>query len=241
MKKWKRILFRRQETASNPDVSDLIVRCFGYKPKARDLFVLAITHSSAAEKNKEGVRMSNERLEFLGDAIIDAVMADYLYHEFPSLSEGELTKMKAKIVSRKSLNYIGDKIGLANFLICKIGNQEMHKSMLGNAFEAVVGAVYLEKGYSFTFEKLLKLFKKFEVDELVHEVTDYKSRLHEWCQKNRKHLKYKVIKEEQFKGSSSYTIEVYINGLASGVGEGKSKKHAEQEASKKACESLIHA
>ena len=204
------------------------------------LVELAIKHSSAAKKDASGLRMSNERLEFLGDAVIDAVMADYLYHKFPQLSEGELTKMKAKIVSRKSLNFIGEKIGLADYLVCNIGSQEMHKSMLGNAFEALVGAVYLEKGYSFTFEQLLKLFKKFEVDELVHEVTDYKSRLHEWCQKNRKQLKYRVIAEEQLKGSSSYTIEVYINGTASGIGEGKSKKHAEQEASKKACESLIH-
>lgn len=235
-------MFRRQVQASeDPDVSLLVKKYFGFSLKKKALFELALTHSSAAEKNGNGIRLSNERLEFLGDAIIDAVLADYLYHSFPNLSEGELTKMKAKLVSRKTLNYLGEEIELAEYLICNIGNQKMHKSMLGNAFEALVGAVYLERGYSFTFKKLLKLFKQFELDNRVHEVTDYKSRLHEWCQKNRKQLKYKVIKEEQFKGSSSYTIEVLINGHAVGVGEGKSKKHAEQEASKKACETLIHA
>lgn len=239
MRNWRQLLFRRKSSSKSP-VAYLVDSTFGFVPKDTELYVLAVTHSSAAEKDKRsGVRMSNERLEFLGDAIIDSVMADYLYHKFPKLSEGELTKMKAKIVSRKSLNHIGDSIGLAEHLICKLGSQEMHRSMLGNAFEALVGAVYLERGYSFTFEKLLMLFKKFKVDSLVHETTDYKSKLHEWSQKHRKSLYYEVLEEEQKNGHSSYTIQVVIDGKAMGKGKGKSKKHAEQEASKKACHSIF--
>lgn len=238
MIRWKELLFRKKDSSSGP-ITELIVSSFGFKPKKISLYSLALTHSSVAETDAEGGKLSNERLEFLGDSVIDSVMADYLYHEFPNLSEGELTKMKAKIVSRRSLNFIGEQIGIANYLNCNLGKQDMHRSMLGNAFEALVGAVYLERGYSFTFEKLLGLFKRFEIDDLVHEEIDYKSKLHEWSQKKRKSLKYIVLDEVQKNGESSYTIEVRIDGNAFGSGKGKSKKHAEQEASKKACKSIF--
>lgn len=238
LKRWKELLFRKKDSSSVP-ISELISNAFGFKPKDLSHYKLALTHSSVAELDKDGIRLSNERLEFLGDSVIDSVMADYLYHKFPALSEGELTKMKAKIVSRRSLNYIGEQIGIATCLNCNLGNQDMHRSMLGNAFEALVGAVYLERGYNFTFEKLLNLFKRFEIDSLVHEEIDYKSKLHEWCQKKRKSLKYIVVDEEQKNGASSYTIEVLIDNKAFGSGRGKSKKHAEQEASKKACNSIF--
>lgn len=238
MKYWKQLLFRKKDPSDRP-IIDFVHDAFGFRPKVLTHYKLALTHSSAAEKDKDGLRLSNERLEFLGDAIIDSVMADYLYHEFPKLTEGELTKMKSKVVSRRSLNTLGEKIGLAACLRCNLGSQEMHRSMLGNAFEALIGAVYLERGYSFTFTMLLELFRKYRIDEMVHAEVDHKSKLHEWCQKNRKSLEYAVIGEEHRNGLSSYTVEVRINGKEMGVGTGKSKKHAEQEASQKACFSIF--
>ena len=238
---WKSFRFfnKRPSDQFLRQVSDFVHRRFGFYPRDTESFRLAFTHRSAGEPGKHGLRESNERLEFLGDAIIDSVVADFLYHQYPSLPEGDLTKMKAKVVSRRSLNALGEEFGIGECLKKNLGRQEMHRSMLGNAFEALIGAVYLEKGYDFTYKALLKIISDRGLDQLVHEETDYKSKLHEYCQKKKVGLQYKVLNEEQSNGKSSYTVQVMVGNKPMGTGIGKSKKHAEQEASRKACRTIF--
>jgi len=231
--------FGKRRSPEEQAVLKLIHDSFGFKPKKFEHYILALTHSSAGVKNEKGERLSNERLEFLGDAIIDAVLADYLYNKHTEISEGELTKMKSKIVSRKSLNNLGHRLELDLYLKRNLGKQELHRSMLGNAFEALVGAMYLEKGYEIVYRSLLDFFIKNRIDDLVQEEIDHKSKLHEWCQKERKTLEFVVLEEEQLNGVSSFVVEVSIDGEKHGKGKAKSKKHAEQEASRKACEKIF--
>jgi|688.fasta_scaffold522039_1 ribonuclease-3 len=231
--------FGKRRSPEHRSLYNLVFTSFGVKPKQFDYYQLALTHSSAGIKDERGGRLSNERLEFLGDAIIDAVLADYLYRKFPDLSEGELTKMKSKIVSRKSLNTLGDRLQLDQYLKRNLGKQELHRSMLGNAFEALIGAMYLEKGYPIVYKALLGFFVRNRIDELVHEEIDHKSKLHEWCQKERKTLEFAVLEEEQLNGVSSFVVEVRVDGEKLGKGKAKSKKHAEQEAARKACNKIF--
>ena len=232
-------MFGRKLTPEQQSISDLVKKIFGFRPARLELYELALTHSSAGKKEVSGAKRNNERLEFLGDAIIDSVLAHYLFENHPEMSEGELTKMKSKIVSRKTLNRMGELIGLDQYIVVNLGKQELNRSMLGNAFEAIVGAVYLEKGYSFAYKVLVSFLRRHDLDRKVHEEIDHKSKLHEWCQKNRKTLEFVVLEETQTKGISSFIVEVRIDKKDFGRGCAKSKKHAEQEASRQACETLI--
>ena len=208
-------------------------------PGEVDLYHQALRHSSAAVVLDSGIKDSNERLEFLGDAILDSIVASYLYANFPHKSEGDLTKMKAKVVSRRNLNSIGRDLQIPTQLDLDLGGQELHMSIIGNAFEALVGAIYLDKGYDFTERVLIKILKKKGINMQVHEDVDFKSKLHEWCQKQKKSLSFTMISESQANGKTHYVMEVVVDGKPMGRGEGKSKKSAEQLAAKKACKSIF--
>jgi ribonuclease-3 len=147
--------------------------------------------------------------------------------------------MKSKVVRRENLNRIGEKIGIRTMLEVELGNQEIHESMLGNALEALVGAIYLDKGYNDTRSIILKFLIQYGLTETIHDEVDAKSRLHEWCQKNKKTLTFDVLSHQQNSGASLYTIAVKIDQVSLGVGAGNSKKAAEQVAAKQACESLM--
>lgn len=211
---------------------------FGYYPKDISLYETAMRHSSVAKRIKGGIKNSNERLEFLGDAVLDSVVAEYLYLSYPTKAEGELTKMKAKVVNRKTLNAYAKQLGMPPLIRKKLKKMEKHQSVLGNAFEALIGAMYLDVGYDKTRIKVLGLLKDLNVEKTIHEVTDFKSRLHEWSQKNKVNLDFKVIHEEQAAGRSRYEIEVFLDEKPRGVGVGKSKKAAEQIAARKAWETM---
>ena len=212
---------------------------FGFSPSNTDVYLLAFRHSSAATKDETGVKNSNERLEYLGDAILDSIVAHHLYTRFPSLPEGDLTKMKSKIVSRKNLNAIGRSINLPDQLELRLGKQPLHQSIVGNAFEALVGAIYLDQGYDTTERHILKVLKKNGLNKRVHIDVDFKSKLHEWCQKKRCKLRFTVVREVQDSGRSLYEVEVFIDGKSYGTGTGKSKKAAEQASAKHACARLF--
>lgn len=220
-------------------ITKFLKKSFGVSPRNMTYYELALRHSSVAVKNDEGVKNSNERLEFLGDAILDAVLADYLYQRFTDKTEGQLTKMKAKIVNRKTLNEIGSSLQIPEHLDLSLGGQEMHPSIVGNAFEAIIGAIYLDRGYEFTAKRMLRIFQVYDIDKVVHRTTDFKSELHEWCQKEKVSLKFRVIEEVQDGGSTRYTIEVLVDNKVMGSGRGKSKKGAEQIAAKAACKKLF--
>ncbi len=224
----------KRTTEREKELRHFVKSQFGFTPKDLELYELALRHSSAAKRIGGGIKNSNERLEFLGDAVLDTIVAHYLYANYPKLPEGELTKMKAKVVNRKTLNRFGEKLGLMKHMQMRLGNQEVHQTIIGNAFEALVGAMYLDQGFDKTSKMITRLLVENKIDESVHEITDFKSRLHEWCQKEKMSLTFEVLEENQQGKPNAYVVQVLVNGLSQGKGSAKSKKTAEQKAAREA-------
>ncbi len=207
-----------------------IIRNFGYRPTDLSIFKKALRHKSLSS----GDLNSNERLEFLGDAILDAVVAEYLYNKFPGDDEGYLTKLKSKIVNRKTLSEIGEKMGLREVIKYSQSRTINLSAIEGNAFEALIGAIYLDGGFNKAKASLQNfIFRKFvDINKLLEVEIDFKSRLFIWCQKKRLTLEFVLHSEENIEGSWLYTIRVAINKKEYGEGKGSTKKEAEQLASK---------
>ena len=207
-----------------------IIRNFGYRPTDLSIFKKALRHKSLSS----GDLNSNERLEFLGDAILDAVVAEYLYNKFPGDDEGYLTKLKSKIVNRKTLSEIGEKMGLREVIKYSQSRTINLSAIEGNAFEALIGAIYLDGGFNKAKASLQNfIFRKFvDINKLLEVEIDFKSRLFIWCQKKRLTLEFILHSEENIEGSWLYTIRVAINKKEYGEGKGSTKKEAEQLASK---------
>ena len=210
----------------------LIVRSH-FRLKVRNIayYEEAMRHSSVLDGNTSG-KNSNERLEFLGDAVLDLSIAAYLYHKDKEAAEGLLTQRKSKVVSRKYLNLLGKQIGLEDLLDVKMRREDIRQNMLGNAMEALIGAVYLDHGYSRTNNSLIKLMKRFGLDEKIYETTDFKSKLHHWAQKELRTLSFKVIREFMQDGENAFEVEVFAEEESLGSGEGSSKKIAEKNAAR---------
>jgi ribonuclease III len=207
----------------------------GFKPSDLDLFKLAFFHKSTnADKPITGVTQNNERLEYLGDAVLGTVVAEYLFNKYPNSDEGFLTKMRSKIVKRNSLNKIGDKMGLDTLLL-EFNNTRLSRSMLGNAVEALVGAVYLECGYDETKRYIIRhlLRKYLDIHELETFDDNYKSQLLEWSQKNGRQVSYKVIAKYKFEKRDRFKVAVLLDGEKIATADDFNKKAAEQLASEK--------
>ena len=189
----------------------------------------------------DGRSINNERLEFLGDAVIEAVTSDYLYIEFPDRDEGFLTQLRSKIVSRQSLNALAVELGLDRQVISSGGVAVVQKHIYGDAFEAMMGAIYLDQGYDFVNRLLINkiYFRYLNIDTLTEEETDFKSRLIEWCQKHRHKVLFRTGQE---RGAASnrplFYATVLIDDMEVGHGSGESKKEAEQRAALSVAESL---
>jgi len=212
-------------------VVNFVQRSFGYRPKKIELFHRALTHKSIAHNNDE---ISNERLEFLGDAILDAVIAELLFSIYPEEDEGHLTKIKSKVVSRRTLSLIGEEMEIGKVLRYNRGRSIKMATIEGNAFEALVGALYLDAGYQQVKKSLNNhiLRKYIDLNQILEEEIDFKSKLFIWSQKNRLPLEFEVVSEENFGSSWKYMVRVIINEQEFGRGSGSSKKKAEQAASK---------
>lgn len=205
---------------------------FGYRPKKIELFYEAITHRSLAYSTPK--EFSNERLEFLGDAILDAIIAEFLFQKFPNQDEGYLTKVKSKVVSRKTLSDIGEELELRKILRYNKGRSINLYSLEGNAFEAIIGAIYLDSSYEHV-KKILQhhIFRKYvDLNKILEEEIDFKSKLFIWSQKRRLGLEFIVLKEENSHGNWKYEVMVQINATNYGKGTGASKKIAEQAAAR---------
>lgn len=214
----------------------------GQVPDNLDLYRLAISHTSMAKESIHGIRYSNERLEYLGDAILGAVVAEFLFKKFPFKDEGFLTEIRSRIVNRESLNQLGKKIGLSN-LISHSGAKNpgvSHKSLYGDALEALVGAVYLDKGFlkckKFILSRLIS--PHFDLEEIINNNRNFKSMLIEWVQKENKNVRFLIIKEFGNTHYKEFTAQVLVNDEEISTGTGHSKKKAEQAAAEKACEIL---
>lgn len=210
----------------------------GFTPANISIFKLAFAHKSSAS-NKAYAIQNNERLEYLGDAVLGTIVAEYLFKKYPNSNEGFLTKMRSKIVKRKSLNQIGDKMGLDE-LLSQYNQTRLSRSMLGNAVEALVGAIYLECGYERTKKYVVKKILRNYVN--VHDLEkfddNYKSQLLEWCQKNGQSVSYKLLARYKFEKRDRFKVAVMINGKKIATADDFNKKSAEQTASEKAMQSL---
>ena len=202
----------------------------GYYPKSHELYIQALTHKSY--KKRGGLH--NERLEFLGDAVLSSVVAEVLYQKFPKGSEGFLTQMRSKIVSRKSLNRLALEIKL-NKLV-RYHKSAAHRSLYGNALEALVGAIYLDKGYYKTVEFIHKtlLSPHLDINTLVKEVVSYKSKILEWGQQNKKEVIFKVLESTGKDHNKSYKVALFLEDKKLSEGIGSSIKRAEEQAAQEA-------
>jgi ribonuclease III len=210
----------------------------GFTPANLSIFKLAFAHKSTLSEKAYGIQ-NNERLEYLGDAVLGTIVAEYLFKKYPNSDEGFLTKMRSKIVKRKSLNKIGDKMGL-DVLLSEYNPTRLSRSMLGNALEALVGAVYVECGYNrtrrFIVQRVLKGY--VNVHELESFDDNYKSQLLEWCQKNGQTVSYKLLARYKFEKRDRFKVAVMVNGKKLATADDFNKKSAEQTASEKAMVAL---
>lgn len=229
--------------SSDRDYIKALKNMLGFTPGNIRLYQLAFRHKSVAVPIKEGAKNSNERLEFLGDAVLGSVVAEILFKKYPYKDEGFLTEMRSKIVSRSHLNQLARKIGV-NELI-QYDSRMTHypskqSSLLGDAFEALVGAVYLDKGYAFTKNFLISRIIKPHVDiNMLEETeTNFKSRLIEWCQQAGKGISFVPVDNPEDAKSKIFTVDAVVDGKVYGTGRDYNKKSAEKIAAEKACEVL---
>lgn len=228
--------FRKRSTKDKRLIT-AIETIVGSKPLNLDLYKLATRHSSVAETNEQGLKESNERLEYLGDAVLGAAIADYLFKKYPFKDEGFLTEIRSRIVNRESLNNLGKKIGLNALVEYDQTKRDRlsHKSLYGDTLEAFVGAVYLDHGYDFckTFilEKLIMPY--FDLQTVIESTINFKSKLIEWSQKENAELRFDVLGTKTNSQHKEFTAEVIVNNETMGKGYGYNKKKAEQDAAQK--------
>ncbi len=210
----------------------------GFTPLHLPLFKLAFFHKSTFSTRDYAIS-NNERLEFLGDAVLSTIVGEYLFKKYPNSDEGFLTKMRSKIVKRNSLDEIADKMGLDLFL-ANYNQTRLSKSMLGNALEALVGAVYIEVGYERTKQYVVRriLRKYLDIHELERFDDNYKSQLLEWCQKNGHSIEYKVVAKYKSEKRDKFKVAVFVDGRKMGTADDFNKKSAEQLASERAMTTL---
>ena len=205
----------------------IIERITGVYPDQIPIYKQAFLHKSLTQKIELKSFETNERLEFLGDAVLDSIISHYLYCTFPKKDEGFLTKLRARLVSRQNLNDLGVKIGLEE--IMKPNLNRASKSVFGDTLEALIGAIYLDKGYiyaqTFVEEKLIR--NQINIEELIQTETDFKSRVLEWCQKEKAILEFKITEEEK-NNEKIYSAELVVNNQSKGKGTALTKKQAEQ-------------
>lgn len=207
----------------------------GFYPHDISYYKLALMHKSVMRRNAKGKPVNNERLEFLGDAILDAIVGDIVYQHFPGKREGFLTNTRSKLVQRDTLNKLAQEMGI-NQLILSSGHTSSHNSYMGgNAFEALVGAIYLDQGYNACMRFMNKriLAQMINIDKVAYKEVNFKSKLIEWSQKNKVRLSYEqVLQEKDKNGNPIFEFKVVLEGVEGCSGRGFSKKESQQLASK---------
>ena len=208
----------------------------GYKPKQKDFYIKAFTHRSMNLKDQKGNAINYERLEFLGDAMLSAVIAGYLFSEVPHGDEGYLTKMRSKVVSREHLNELGKELKLIDLVESKIPKSNFGNNIHGNLFEALIGAIFLDKGYKFCEKFIYKrvINPHIDIETLEGKVISYKSLLIEWCQKEKKTFDFNVYEDTGNDDLKHFSVKLTINNKVVSKARATSKKKAEEKAAKRA-------
>jgi ribonuclease III len=228
------------EFSSDKQLKQAIKSILGYKPGNIYLYHLAFLHKSATQETNNGIKINNERLEFLGDAILDAVAADFLFKTFPTRDEGFLTEMRSKIVSRAMLNKLSQKMGIDQLIQLDNSSSGTFRSCNGDAFEALIGAIYLDKGYEFTRKTILEriIGYYFNMDDLVNQEVNFKSKIIEWSQREKKQVQFQILEEVGSGYKKQYVVELMVDGEAIARGQDYSIKGAEQNAAEKSWQKI---
>ncbi len=232
---WNLLTLTKPNSKEDKKLVVAIKTIAGFAPSNLALYKLATLHSSRS-KEKNGFRESNERLEYLGDAILGAAVADYLFKKYPFKDEGFLTEIRSRIVNRESLNNLARKVGVSSIVQFDRKNTQLQQVILGNTLEALVGAIYLDKGYlrtkKFVIDKLIQPY--FDLEVVVNSNSNHKSKVIEWSQRSGKEIRFEV--EEIKKGrNKEFSAQVFIDEQPYGQGFGYTKKKAEQDAAEKTC------
>ena len=238
-------LFRRRINGTylqdKREFASRLNKILGFRPGNLKLYEIAFIHRSATFTLPDGKKVNNERLEYLGDAVLDAILSDYLFEKFPDANEGFLTKIRSRIVNHDVLNQLAISIGINKILISKISSIHLTKNLYGDAFEALIGSVFLDKGFKKTKKVFIKnvLNKYLNLSQIVKTDTDYKSLVFEWVQKHKSNLVFTYNEEYDFNLKKSvFSTTLIIDKQEFGEGHGSSKKEAEQEAASQAWKRL---
>tara|TARA_B100001146_G_scaffold225228_1_gene248265 strand:+ start:5954 stop:6697 length:744 start_codon:yes stop_codon:yes gene_type:complete len=213
-----------------------IKKILGFKPKDIRIYVEAFTHRSMNETNTKGAAQNYERLEFLGDAMLSAVIASHLFMEVPSGDEGYLTKMRAKVVSREHLNELGRDLELIKHLKTSIPLEQFGGNVHGNVFEALVGAIYLDRGFKYCEKFIYKrvIDPYVDIERLEGKIISYKSLFIEWCQKKKKTFRFIVYEDTGADTLKHFGVKLQLDGEIVAKARATSKKKAEERAAKRA-------
>jgi ribonuclease-3 len=211
-------------------------KILGFKPKNLEVYQKAFVHRSANRKDTDGFPMNYERLEFLGDAMLGTIISKHLYSRVPDGDEGYLTKMRSKIVSREHLNELGKDLNLIDFVESKIPKSRFGDNIHGNVFEALIGAIYLDRGYEFCEKFINKriIDPYVDIEQLEGKVISYKSLVIEWCQKQKKSFNFDIYEDSGNDVVKHFAVKLSIGGKIVAKARATSKKKAEERASKRA-------
>lgn len=237
---WRLLKITGRKSSSDKKLVEAIQTIAGFTPANLELYRLATRHSSIIKNNGDGFKENNERLEYLGDAILGAAVADFLFKKFPFKEEGFLTEMRSRIVNRESLNLLARKIGIGTIVQFDKKNAQLQQVILGNTLEALIGAIYLDKGYLRTSRIVINrlIVPYYNLDEMINTQTNFKSALIEWCQRAGKEIQFDIEIIQKEKNHKEFKASVYIENELAGIGFGGNKKKSEQDAALKACRKL---
>jgi ribonuclease-3 len=229
--------FLRKRNANKQDPLFIVVKNItGFSPKDLSLYRRVFTHTSMEEKDASGKKINYERLEFLGDAVLNTIVATHLFKELPQNSEGSLTLMRSKIVRRDFLNQIGEQLGLINHLLSNVSPKNYGPDVHGNLFEALVGAVYLDAGFAncSEFVHACMIHPFVDLTSLQNKVLSYKSLLVDWFQKNKMQYRYEVKEDNGAEEVNYYKARLWINNVVVASARATNKKKAVETVSKRA-------
>jgi len=210
-------------------------KLLNFSPRNINKYKKAFTHRSVQMFDKKGIPINYERLEFLGDSILGSVIAAYLYKKVPTGSEGYLTQMRSKIVSREHLNELGKDLNLIRFVKSNIDQSNVGDNIHGNIFEALIGAIYLDQGYKFCQKFIHEnvIVPYVDIEKLEGKITSYKGLIIEWCQKQKKKYKFETYEDSGNEPIKHFSVKISIDGEQIAKGRATSKKKAEEQASKR--------
>lgn len=229
-------IFRKSRPEQGGIFFEQIKEILTFEPLNLDYYRRAFTHRSSNKSDVKGNPLNYERLEFLGDAMLSSVIAAYLFNEVPSGDEGYLTKMRSKIVSREHLNELGRDLKLIRFVESKVLPQHFGENIHGNIFEALIGAIYLDRGYEYCeqFIRRRVIEPYVDISKLEGKVISYKSLLIEWCQKEKRSFSYDVFEDNSITGERLFGVRLSIDDKVVAKARAVSKKKAEEKASQRA-------